>query len=528
MPKRYTGSSKTPSRSKSSRRGTKSSSRGFLNVFGKLGKTSRSKKAEPLLTPISQISRSQAILVAAVVAAVGGAIAYMSFAGTATTSLWADTDKPAEIATWDKGQPVELGVRFTAAKAGSVTGAKFYKAKQNTGAHDAHLWDASGKLLATATFRNETTSGWQRVSFSKAVVIKPGTEYVISYHTNNGSYGITTNYFTQARTNGGLTAPANTRSKKNGVSKYGSGFPSGGYLSSNYYVDVMYQVAAPTPTPKPSATPTPTPKPSASVTPKPTVTPTPTPKPTATPVPTPVPAAANLFDARKKEIAMELVSSAENSSLDWKAQYGYIEDIKDGRGYTGGIIGFCSGCSDMAHLVAAYNSLKPGNVLSKYYNTLVSLGNAESASHSGLDPNFTKDWKTAASDPLFQQAQNNERDRVYFNPSVNQAIADGVHALGQFIYYDAMVMHGPGNDAVSFGGIRAAALKKAKSPAQGGNETAYLNAFLDARKAAMLTEEAHSETSRVDTEQRVFLNAGNLNLNTPLSWKVYGDSYSIK
>ena len=36
---------------------------------------------------------------------------------------------------------------------------------------------------------------------------------------------------------------------------------------------------------------------------------------------------------------MELVSSAENSSLDWKAQFGYIEDIHDGRGYTAGIIG---------------------------------------------------------------------------------------------------------------------------------------------------------------------------------------------
>ena len=234
-----------------------------------------------------------------------------------------------------------------------------------------------------------------------------------------------------------------------------------------------------------------------------------------------------LFDPSKKEIAMQLVSSAENSSLNWKAQYGYIEDIKDGRGYTGGIIGFCSGCSDMAKVVGVYDGLKPGNVLQKYYNTLVSLGNAESASHTGLDPNFPADWKSAAGDTLFQQAQNSERDRVYFNPSVNQAIADGLHPLGQFIYYDAIVMHGPGDDPVSFGGIRAAALKKAKTPAQGGNETTYLNAFLDARKAAMLTEEAHSDTDRVDTEQRVFLNAGNLNLDVPLKWTVYGDSYSI-
>ena len=49
------------------------------------------------------------------------------------------------------------------------------------------------------------------------------------------------------------------------------------------------------------------------------------------------------WDPVKKEIAMRLISSAENSSLNWRAQYGYIEDIDDGRGYTGGIVGFCSG-----------------------------------------------------------------------------------------------------------------------------------------------------------------------------------------
>lgn len=43
----------------------------------------------------------------------------------------------------------------------------------------------------------------------------------------------------------------------------------------------------------------------------------------------------------------------------------------------------------------------------------------------------------------------------------------------------------------------------------------------------MEQEEAHSDTSRVDTAQRVFLNNGNLNLDPPLDWQVYGDSYHI-
>jgi chitosanase len=233
----------------------------------------------------------------------------------------------------------------------------------------------------------------------------------------------------------------------------------------------------------------------------------------------------NLTDPAKKEIAMELVSSAENSSLDWKAQYKYIEDIGDGRGYTGGIIGFTSGTGDMLELVQAYTATKPSNALAKYLPALKKVNGT--ASHTGLGTAFESAWKTAAKDSVFLAAQDSERDRVYFTPAVTQAQQDGLHALGQFIYYDAIVMHGPGTDPVSFGGIRATALKKAKTPAQGGNETTYLNAFLDARKAAMLTEAAHDDTSRVDTEQRVFLKNGNLDLNPPLDWKTYGDSYHI-
>ena len=235
--------------------------------------------------------------------------------------------------------------------------------------------------------------------------------------------------------------------------------------------------------------------------------------------------ATGLDDPAKKEIAMQIVCSAENSSLDWKAQYKYIEDIDDGRGYTAGIIGFCSGTGDMLELVELYADRKPGNVLQKYLPALREVDGSDS--HDGLDPNYTKDWKTAAKDTAFQQCQNDERDRVYFNPSVSRGKSDGLRTLGQFCYYDAIVMHGPGNGGTSFGGIRNRALQKAKPPAQGGNETTYLNAFLDARVWAMKQEEAHSDTSRVDTAQRVWLRNGNLDLNTPLDWKVYGDPYHI-
>jgi chitosanase len=253
----------------------------------------------------------------------------------------------------------------------------------------------------------------------------------------------------------------------------------------------------------------------------PTATPTTRP-PTTSPTTAPPSSGVNLDNPAKKEVAMQIVSAAENSSLDWRAQFAYIEDIGDGRGYTAGIIGFCSGTGDMLELVQAYTNTKPSNVLAKYLPALRNVNNSDS--HAGLDPNFTRDWKTAAADPVFQAAQESERDRVYFNPSVADGKADGVRALGQFAYYDASVMHG--YDGMR--SIRTRALKKAKPPSQGGNEVTWLNAFLDERVVEMKKEEAHSDTSRVDTAQRVFLNNGNLDLNTPLSFAVYGEQFSIR
>ena len=230
---------------------------------------------------------------------------------------------------------------------------------------------------------------------------------------------------------------------------------------------------------------------------------------------------SDLSDPAMREIAFELVSSAENSSLDWRAQYAYIEDIGDGRGYTAGIIGFCSGTGDMLELVQAYADAVPGNPLAEYLPALEAVNGTDS--HEGLDPGFVDAWVAAAADPAFQGAQDSERDSVYFDPAVRLAKRDGLQALGQFAYYDAAVMHG-------FDGlmaIRRAAAEIAAPPVTGADEADYLEVFLDAREAEMRTEAAHEDTTRVSTAQRVFLREGNLGLQPPLSWQVYGDPFEI-
>ncbi|MFR0351979.1 chitosanase [Streptomyces sediminimaris] len=227
----------------------------------------------------------------------------------------------------------------------------------------------------------------------------------------------------------------------------------------------------------------------------------------------------------EKELAQKLVASAENSTLDWRSAYGYIEDIGDGQGYTAGVIGFCTGTHDLLTLVERYTRTHPGNGLARYLPALRRVDGTDS--HEGLDPGFTAAWKAEARLPAFRRAQDEERDRVYFNPAVRLAKLDGLGTLGQFIYYDALVFHGPGTGPNSFYGLRERAMREADIPSQGGSEKAYLDIFLDVRRKAMKAKKADIDTSRIDTAQRQFLYDGNLGLKTPLTWKVYGETYRV-
>jgi hypothetical protein len=159
---------------------------------------------------------------------------------TANQTLFALTDTPAVVNSSDNG-PIELGVRFHCTTVGATaTGIRFYKGSANIGPHAGHLWTAGGVLLATATFTNETVSGWQAADFPVPVPLSAHTTYVVSYHTNT-KYSATNNFFTGAVTSGALVAPAS-----NGVFSYGpsGSFPTSSFGATNYWVDVIASVPA--------------------------------------------------------------------------------------------------------------------------------------------------------------------------------------------------------------------------------------------------------------------------------------------
>ncbi|WDR02952.1 DUF4082 domain-containing protein [Devosia algicola] len=161
------------------------------------------------------------------------------------TGLFAANATPA-VASVNDPNSVELGMRFTVASSGSISGVRFYKGAQNVGPHTGTLWTATGTQLGTVTFGNESASGWQSASFSSPIAVSGGTSYVVSYHTDSGYYAANSGYFSTATNNGPLTAPASTTGSGNGLYAYGTGtlFPTDTYNASNYWVDVYYEPGA--------------------------------------------------------------------------------------------------------------------------------------------------------------------------------------------------------------------------------------------------------------------------------------------
>lgn len=158
------------------------------------------------------------------------------------STIWDLQTTPA-VASANDTDAVELGVKFQANTNGNITGLRFYKGSLNIGTHLGRIWTSGGTLLGTATFVNETSTGWQEVILSSPIAITANTTYVASYYAPNGGYAYNSAYFASGSfDNGPLSALGDGIEGGNGVYRYGTGggFPSSSYESSNYWVDVLF------------------------------------------------------------------------------------------------------------------------------------------------------------------------------------------------------------------------------------------------------------------------------------------------
>jgi hypothetical protein len=164
-------------------------------------------------------------------------------------SIWSTSAVPATANSADSNA-IEVGLKFRSDVAGTVTGLRFYKGSQNTGTHVGHLWTSSGTLLASVTFSNETSSGWQQATFSSPVSIQPNTTYIASYYCPRGYYSSNQYFFSSATDSSPLHALQDNADGPNGVYVYGqSGFPNQSWHASNYWVDIVFTASSASTTP---------------------------------------------------------------------------------------------------------------------------------------------------------------------------------------------------------------------------------------------------------------------------------------
>ena len=116
----------------------------------------------------------------------------------------------------------------------------------NTGTHTAELWNTAGTLLASATFTNESSSGWQTVNFATSVAISANTTYIVSYHTTSSYISYTAGAFSSSGVdNGSLHALANGVDGGNSVYKYGGASFTTQYngQAASYWVSPVFQAS---------------------------------------------------------------------------------------------------------------------------------------------------------------------------------------------------------------------------------------------------------------------------------------------
>jgi len=130
--------------------------------------------------------------------------------------------------------PVNLGLRLTTSESGYVTKVLFVKDANNTGPHTGTVWDASGNVLAQKAFTNETTDGWQEITFDTPVRILAGETFTVGYSLDNHIFAMGS---FPRQTSGSLT-----RLGSGGFYRYSSdvsAFPDG-TVGTNYGVDLEF------------------------------------------------------------------------------------------------------------------------------------------------------------------------------------------------------------------------------------------------------------------------------------------------
>ncbi len=238
------------------------------------------------------------------------------------------------------------------------------------------------------------------------------------------------------------------------------------------------------------------------------------------------------FTQEQRTIADQIISVFENNTPE--IQYGYAENLDDGRGITAGRAGFTSATGDLLLVVERYTQRVPNNPLAVYLPRLRELARDENDSTTGLD-GLNAAWREAANDQVFRDVQDDVVDEEYYHPAVQhyQELELSL-PLSLLNLYDTCIQHGDGDDADGLPAIISRTTARVGgTPKTGSDEQIWLCSFMDIRRSVLLhpsneeTQEEWAESvGRVDTLLAIF-ESGNVMLTPPIVINPWGITFTI-
>jgi chitosanase len=198
--------------------------------------------------------------------------------------------------------------------------------------------------------------------------------------------------------------------------------------------------------------------------------------------------------ANQKAVAEAMTSIWENDTpiLD----YAYSENIKDGRGYTSGRAGFCTGTGDAIQVIDCFDKLRTsanGNLMAKYMPALTTINNKynstgqDQGDTSLLDAvgNWVNDWgasyTTTTTRADFAKCQDQISDLLYYTPAMQAAMQVGLTtALTRAALYDMWINQG--DDTLVTQTNTALGVKATIGVGNAVTEDAWLQKFIELRR----------------------------------------------
>ena len=227
---------------------------------------------------------------------------------------------------------------------------------------------------------------------------------------------------------------------------------------------------------------------------------------------------------------LQLVSLPENGHPKWWTNYGYIEFLGDGRGYTATIFGACSGTGDLALILDQVKNIDPAHPLAAFADA---VRKKRGEDVEGIE-DVQKLIAQAGDDPVWHRAVWRVYVDMYWKFAARFADKRGDCAkrpgprltlpVSRGFVLDTAINHGA--DLPSFQAI----LKKMPAPDE-SDEIKWLQAFINTRERILKSGYQSLDTSKTGDRCKLWsglLRSGNTALARPIAaYEGYWGKYTI-